>query len=142
MENYPIEQTSDDNGTILITFPDLPEAAAIAEKPEDVPAAARAALAAVAVQYLRRGLDLPAARPAEGRPTVRLTALARAKLALARALHEQAVTQAALGARLDIDARQVRRLLDPTVSSRFEDVERALEALDFDLICEARRKAA
>lgn len=126
---YPLNLEPDDNGTLLVTSDDFPELTTFGEDERDAVIHAADALAVMAAQYMRRGLSIPSGSPARGRPTASLPALVALKVSLYAAMRKAGVTRSELARMLDIDPRQVRRMLDPLTSSRVEELERALAAL-------------
>jgi antitoxin HicB len=126
---YPLNLEPDDNATLLVTSDDFPELTTFGEGERDALTHAADALAVMAAQYMRRGLPIPSGSPARGRPTVALPALVALKVFLYEAMRKSGVSRSELARMLDIDPRQVRRMLDPLTSSRVEELERALAAL-------------
>jgi antitoxin HicB len=127
--NYPVILIPDDNGTILVTCPDLPEVTTFGEDREDaLQRAADAVEEALAARIAHRE-EIPAASPARGRPRVVLPLLTVAKVELYLTARAQGVTKAALGRRLDLHGPQVDRLFDVRHSSKIEQIDRALRAM-------------
>jgi antitoxin HicB len=82
--DYPVLFTPDDNGTILVTCPDLPEVTSFGEDEDD---ALRRAVDAIAEALAVRIADrkaIPAPSPAQRRPVAVLPALTAAKVELYR----------------------------------------------------------
>lgn len=117
-------------GTHIVHFRDLPEA--LTEGADVSEALARAADAleeAIAARMIdREDIPMPSA-PRGDDYIVAVPAATAAKAALYLAMREAKVSNVALGRRLDIDERQVRRLTDPRHSSRLGDLDRAMVAL-------------
>lgn len=126
---YPIELTPDDNETLLVSCPDIPELTTFGETEKDALAHAVGALATMIDTYMRVGRPIPSGSAAKGRPTVVLPALMAMKVSLYMALRESGLSKSELARMLKLDVRQVRRMLDPLVSTRVEELERALAAL-------------
>jgi antitoxin HicB len=126
--DYPVE-LAPDGDTLLVTSPDFPELTTFGTDEADALRHAADALVAMVAQYMDRHLDIPAPSPPEGRPVVGLPTVVAAKAALYQAMRATRVTQTELAERLGCDPRQVRRLLDPTTSSRFDQLDAALAAL-------------
>jgi len=61
--SYHYTLTPDDNGTLLIQFPDVPEAAAVAESEAEAPAQAAEGLEAALHMYLDAHRPLPIPSP-------------------------------------------------------------------------------
>jgi len=125
---YAIELTPDDNGTLLVTVPDLPEAITFGEDREEGLARAVDAIesALMGAMAARETVAEPKAR---GGDYVTLPALASAKVALYRAMQAEGVGKAALAKRLDVALPQIDRLLDLRHQSRVDALERAFAAL-------------
>lgn len=129
MYRYPVDLTPDDNGEILVTMPDIPEViTAGIDRSDAMENAERGFITAVLI-HMQDGRDLPAPSPAEGRPTVDLTALTFAKLALSNAMRRTGTSKLALARRLEVHPPQVDRLLDLDHASRLDLLETALEAM-------------
>ena len=138
---YPLILEPDDNDTLLVTSPDFPELATFGGDEADALLHAVDALSVMAAQYMRRGLPIPSGSPAQGRPTAALPALVALKVALYTALRESGLSKSELARMLGVDVRQVRRLLDPLISTRLEELERALAALGKRLEIQVRDAA-
>lgn len=128
MLTYCYTLTPDDNGTLLITFPDVPEAAAVADSDQDVPRNAFEGLEAALQMYIdaRRPIPMPAA---VGDGSVTLAALPTAKVLLSNEMVAQGVRKAELARRLGVHMPQADRLLDLAHSSKIEAVEAAIQQL-------------
>jgi len=63
------------------------------------------------------------------------------KVCLYDSMRKAGVSQAELARMLNLDSRQVRRMLDPLTSSRVEELERALAALGKRLEIRVRNAA-
>ena len=70
VRTYPINLQPYDNGTLLVTSDDFPELTTFGENEAEALLHAADALKVMMAQYLRRGLPIPPAFPARGRPTV------------------------------------------------------------------------
>lgn len=135
---YPVDLDADTNGTILVTFPDVPGAVTFGDDEEEALMRAPDALETVLAAYVKDQRDIPAASPAKGRPTVALPALTAAKLALYETMRSQGVRKAELARRLGRHMPQVDRLLDLHHASRLDQVEAALAALGKRLCVEVQ----
>jgi len=130
MFDYPVTLTAEDNGTILVTFADVPEAITFGADEDEALLQAVDALETGLSFYVdaRRPLPLPG-KPAKGQKTVSPSALECAKLGVYQAMLEQGVKKSDLARRLGWHMPQVDRLLDLSHASRFEHVEAAARAL-------------
>ena len=125
---YAVTLTPDDNGTLLVTVPDLPEALTFGEDRDD--ALARAIDAIETALMGAMGAREEIAEPSTSGPDyVTLPALTAAKIALYQAMRSEGVGKAALAKRLGVALPQIDRLLDLRHSSRLDAIERALAAL-------------
>lgn len=129
MFDYPAILTPDDNGTVLVTFPDVPEALTFGDTEDDALRQAVDALETGLSFYVESRLPLPAPSDAGGRLTVRPSALECAKLGLYQAMVERGVRKAELARRLGWRAPQVDRLFDLDHASRLDQIEAAARAL-------------
>ncbi|HEV8679736.1 MAG TPA: type II toxin-antitoxin system HicB family antitoxin [Stellaceae bacterium] len=130
---YPVVLEPDDNGTLLVMCPDLPEVTTWGEDEDDAlrhaADAIEEALAGIIARRepLPEPARLPAGTGAVHIPT--LPPLTEAKIALYRAAYEARVSKAELGRRLGWHAPQVDRLFDLGHHSRIEQIDQALRAL-------------
>jgi antitoxin HicB len=128
MLRYPVALTDDDNGTILATCPDLPEAATFGEDRDD---ALLRAVDAIETAIQGRIADRePVPLPSViGETVVELPMQATLKVLLYRAMRERKLRKAALARRLGWKAPQVDRLFDLRHASRLDQLEAAFTAL-------------
>ncbi len=126
---YPLELAPDTNGTLLVTFPDFPEATSFGEDEADALLRAVDALETVLAARIDDREDIPLPSPPASRPSVALPALTAAKVLLYRAMREAGVRKADLARRLGWQGPQVDRLLDLGHASRLDQIEQALAAL-------------
>jgi antitoxin HicB len=134
MAMYPVSLEPDENGTLLVTCPDLPELTTWGEDEGDaLQRAADAIEEALAARIAHRD-DIPEPSAAWGRPVPSLPPLTVAKVALYRAALTSGVTKAELGRRLGWHAPQVDRLLDLRHRSKIEQIEQALRILGKQLV--------
>lgn len=137
--DYPVELTSDTNGSVLVRFPDVPEAHTFGEDEDEALLRAVDALETALSFYTDGGRDLPKAGKARrGQRTVRPSALAGIKLAIYQTMRDQGVRKAELARRLGWHMPQVDRLLDLNHASRLDQAEAAAAALGHDLAVELR----
>jgi antitoxin HicB len=129
MFNYPVTLTPDD-GTILVTFPDVPEAISFGADEDEALLNAVDALEAGLSFYVDARKPLPpASKPKRGQKTVRPSALECAKLGVYQAMTEQGIKKAELARRLGWHMPQVDRLFDLRHASRMDQIEAAAAAL-------------
>jgi antitoxin HicB len=131
---YPVSLEPDENGTLLVTCPDLPELTTWGEDEGDaLQRAADAIEEALAARIAHRD-DIPEPSAGRGRPVPSLPPLTVAKVALYRAALTSGVTKAELGRRLGWHAPQVDRLFDLRHRSKIEQIDQALRILGKQLV--------
>lgn len=130
MHSYPVLLKRDDNSTLMVTFPDIPEAVTYGVDRQDALLRAQGALIAVIAARIDDHEDIP--RPSKRRRvtnTVSLPPLVAVKVAIYRTMRERGISRAALARMLDQDPRQIERLLDVTHASRHDQLDKALAVL-------------
>jgi antitoxin HicB len=127
--NYPVILEPDDNGTILVACPDLPEVTTFGEDEADALQRAADAIEEALAARIANREDIPASSPADGRPVAALPALTVAKVELYRTARASGVTKAELGRRLVWSGPQVDRLYDLRHSSKIESIDLALRTM-------------
>ena len=137
MYKYPVTLTPDDNGTVLVGFPDLPWVHTFGLDEGDALARAVEALESAFIAVIGERGDVPRpSAPKRGQKTVTLPALSAAKVALYEAMKAAGVRKAELARRLGWHMPQVDRLLDLRHSSRLDQIEAATNALGKRLVVE------
>jgi antitoxin HicB len=124
---YPVRLQPDD-GTILVTCPDLPEVTTFGEDEDDALLRAVEAIESAIQGRIsdREDVPLPSTK---GEHFVALPAQAVMKLLLYRAMRERNVRKAELAKRLGWHGPQVDRLLDLRHASRLDQIEAAFRTL-------------
>lgn len=129
MFDYPVILTPDD-GTILVTFPDIPEAITFGADEDEALMYAVDTLETALSFYVEARKPLPVvSKPVQGQKTVRPSALECAKLGVYQAMTEQGIKKSELARRLGWHLPQVDRLFDLRHASKFEQVEAAANVL-------------
>ena len=129
MFDYPVTLTRDD-GTLLVTFADVPEAITFGADEGEALLNAVDALETGLSFYVDARTPLPAiSRPKRGQKTVRPSALECAKLGVYQAMTDQGIKKAELARRLGWHMPQVDRLFDLRHASRMDQIEAAAAAL-------------
>ena len=128
MVRYPVALEPDDNGTVMVTFPDFPEAQTFGENEADALARASDALATIVDGYIRARRPLPVPSQIFGH-VAELSPLMSTKVELYNAMQTLGVTKSVLGRRLNWHAPQVDRLLNLTHSSHVDQLDAAAKAL-------------
>lgn len=125
---YSIDLVQDDNTTVLVTVPDLPEVATFGDDREDALARAVDAIETALIGRIadREDIPTPGTRGAEH---VDLPALSSAKVELYQAMRADGVGKAQLAKRLGVALPQIDRLIDLRHHSRMDAIERAFAAL-------------
>ena len=128
MFDYPVILTAD-QGTLLVTFPDVPEAITFGATIDEALLHAVDALETGLSFYVdaRKSLPEPSIRPEL--PTFRPSVLEGIKLAIYREMTLQGIRKADLARRLGWKAPQVDRLFDLSHASRLDQLEAAAKAL-------------
>ncbi len=136
---YPASLTRTESGTVIIEFPDVPQALTEGHDETEALAWAQDALIVALSGYLDSGSPLPKpSKLSKGQVSVPLPPLVAAKLAIFSAMREQGISRVDLATKLGSDEKQVRRLLDLDHNSRFDQIESALKALGKTLVIEVR----
>jgi antitoxin HicB len=142
MYDYPVTLTPLDNGDVMASFPDVPEAMTYGENEAFALEWAQDALHVALAGYMDDHMDIPVpSAPAPDQPTVSPSPMVALKLALYQAMRNQGISQLRLAGLLHCDARQVRRLLDLDHQSTVNQLMDAAEVLGFRLGFELRKKS-
>jgi antitoxin HicB len=128
-------EPGDRRGTVVVTFPDVPEAITQGRSEGDARAKAEEALALVLLTYLKRGKPLPKPR-AKGRRLVDVAVAPEvtAKLAVLESFAAARMTKSELARRIGRDEKEVRRILDPKHPTKLPALTAALRALGKRLV--------
>jgi antitoxin HicB len=132
--DYPVTLERDDNRTVLVHFPDFPEAHTFGEDEADALQRAKDALATVIDAYIRDRRDIPKPSSRPSRLRVAVPALIEVKIQLYDAMRSNNIGKAELARRLGWHLPQVDRLLEMRHGSRLAQLEAAFEALGKRLI--------
>lgn len=129
MFEYPVTLTPDD-GAVLVTFADVPEAITFGADDDEALLNAIDALETGLSFYMDSRKPLPvASKPEIGQKTVQPSALECAKLGVYQAMTEQGIKKAELARRLGWHMPQVDRLFDLRHASKLDQIEAAANAL-------------
>jgi antitoxin HicB len=134
---------SDEEGRLVVHFPDLPEALTDgADKVEALAEAADCSSEALAGR-INRGEDIPPpSRLRRGQRWVAPDPAMALKASLYSALLAREMSVADLAHRLGIDDRKAARLVDPRASGRLSSLESALSSLGYSIAIEVHEKPA
>ncbi len=138
---YPVHLDPDDNGTVLATFPDIPEAVTYGDDATDAGNHAVGALTAMLSAYIDDRQRIPMPSPLKGRLGVVLPVGVSAKILLWNAMFDAGLRKADLARKLNLSPSVVDRLLSLTHASRIEQIETALAALGKKLVVGVRQAA-
>lgn len=137
---YRVELTPDDNGTLLVTCPDLPEVTSFGEDEADALMRARDAIEEALAARIARRSDIPEPQQGQGL-AVDLPLLTAMKVQLYLTARREGVRKADLAKRLNVHGPQVDRLFDLRHASKVEQIEGAFRALGKRLDFEVRGAA-
>jgi antitoxin HicB len=147
--DYPVLLTPDDNGTLLVTCPDLPEVTTFGSDKADALRHARDAIEEAIAARIATRADIPLPAASRGRKGKGARMVARValptqttlKAMLHRAMRAQNVRKADLERRLGLHGPQVDRLLNPRHASRLDQIEAALAAVGKRLVVDVEEAA-
>jgi antitoxin HicB len=128
MFGYRVKLETDDNGTILVTCPALPEVTTFGDDESDALRHATDAIEEAIAARIADGQDIPEGQQ-RGPRLVRLPALTVLKIELFRQLRRSGLTRAELARRLGWKRESVDRLFRLDHASRLEQIEAAFAAL-------------
>jgi len=141
--SFPARLESDEEGRLVVHFPDLPEA--LTEGADEAEALAEASdcLSTALAARIVNNEDIPLPRRLRrGQYLVAPDATMALKAALYSALRARSIAVADLARRLGIDERKAARLMDPRAVSRLTDLEAALLALGYAVGIEVHERPA
>ena len=137
---YPAVFTPDEEGGgFVVTFPDVPEALTQGDTVEECLSEAVDCLEEAIAGYISAGLRIPvASKVREGQHAIQLPALMALKAAMHSTMMEVHISNVALGKKLGVNEKEVRRWRDPHHGTRLPTMERALAALGKQLVIQVR----
>ena len=127
---FKVETTPDDNGSLLVTVPALPEVTTFADTLEEAHVRACDAVGEALAARISAGVDLP---PGDSDGTVAVPLLTELKAELYTAARARAVSRAELARRLGWNRESVDRLFRLDHLSRLSQIEDAYGALGLTL---------
>lgn len=137
---YSVSLSPDDNGTILVTVPDLPDAVTFGDNRDEALVRAVDAIESALMGRMAAREDIPAPKRA-GTDVVMMPVLSSAKVEIYRLMHKAGVGKAELARRLGVALPQVDRILDLRHRSRLDSLERAFGALGYSLDLRIKKAA-
>lgn len=130
MLRYPVLLKRDTNDTLLVTFPDVPEAVTFGEDQGEALRRALDVLESSLSWYMSERKPIPAPSPVRKKGCyVALPALTEAKIRLYETMRAARISKGELARRLNCNLPQIDRLLDLSYGSRLEQMEAAFLAL-------------
>ena len=133
MWSYPVTIEPDDNGVLLVSFVDIPEAHTFADDEDEIATRATDCALTALEGYMKDRRPIPTPSRALTGRAVELPPLAVAKIELYEAMRNAGVRKAELARRLRWHMPQVDRLLSLRHGSRLERLEAALTVLGHHL---------
>jgi antitoxin HicB len=141
--SYPARLEPDEEGRLVVHFPDLPEALTDGvDEPEALTEAADCLSEALAARIVNDEDIPPPSRLRAGQYLVAPDATMALKAALHSALRARKMSVGDLACRLGIDDRKAARLSDPRAASSLAGLEAALSALGYAIAIEVHEKPA
>ena len=129
MFDYPVTLTPDE-GTVMVTFADVPEAITFGLDEDEALLQAVDALESALTFYIEDRKPLPTpSKPKRGQKTVRPSALECGKLGVYQAMTEQGIKKSELARRLGWHMPQIDRLFDLRHASKLDQIEAAASVL-------------
>ena len=124
-----------DEGGVVVTFPDVPEAITQGDSEADAMKQAQEALGLALLTYPRRDLPIPHAK-AKGRGLIAIAVEPEvaAKIAVLEAFKRSGISKSELGRRIGKDEKEVRRILDPRHNTKLATLTGALRELGEQLV--------
>ncbi len=127
---YPCQLTPDEDGALVVTFPDVPEAITGGRDRAEALAMAEDALATALAGYVHEKWDIPTpSEAADVQVSVPVPTVVAAKLALYSAMRTQHITKVELADRLGVSEAAVRKIANPDHRSHMSQVQKALRAV-------------
>ena len=127
---YPCQLAPDEDGGLVATFPDVPEAITGGRNRAEAMAMAEDALATALAGYVHEKWDIPTpSEAADDQVSVPVPTVVAAKLALYTAMRAQRITKVELADRLGVSESAARKLTNPDHRSHMSQVHKALRAV-------------
>ncbi len=136
---YPAKFEADEDGRILVTFRDLPEAATDGATEDEARAEAADLLNSALMFRMKYREDIPApSRTRKGEELVAPDAAVAMKIALYIAMRDLGMTAAELSRKLGVDNRETQRILNPYHATKTARMGEAIEATGRHAVIELR----
>jgi antitoxin HicB len=129
--SYPASFSPDNiDGGFVITFRDLPEAITQADTSQQGLVEAADCLEEAIAARIDDGLEIPESSSLQaGEQIILLPVQTALKATLYLSMKEAAITKVQLAKLIEVDEKEVRRILDPRHGTKLSTIERALAAL-------------
>ena len=126
---YPAKFMRDEDGRVLVTFRDLPEAATDGADRDEARAEAADLLDSALMFRMKYREEMPVPSKARrGEEVVTPDAAVAMKVALYIAMRQQGLTAAELARRLGVDYREAQRILNPWHATKTARMSEAIQA--------------
>lgn len=140
---YPANTNTDEDGRVLITFPDVHGATTDGADLDEALSGAQDCLAESIAAAMVAGEDLPMpSKAGPGQVALPLPASIAIKAALYIVMREQNRSNTWLAHKLKVNEKEARRMLDPYHATRLPRMYEALQALGKDMVIGVRDRAA
>lgn len=135
--SYPCDVALEDDGELVVVFPDVPEAITGGADRAEALSMAADALSTALAGYVHQKRDIPPpGTAADGQELVAVPTVVAAKLALYSAMRTERITKTELARRLGVSESAVRKLTNPDHRSHIGQVQKALRAVGYNLAVE------
>jgi len=141
MLKYPVKLVLDTNDTLLVTFPDIPEAVTYGETRAEALQNAVDALESMIMAKMDDKEEIPMPSKFSGKDFVSLSVVSTAKILLYNAFQKSKLSKSALARLIGCHPPQIERLLDLNHDSKMSQIEKALAALGLALNVNLRKAA-
>jgi len=132
---YPASLKSERGGEFTVQFPDLPEAITSGRDREDALIQAADCLEEAIAGRIADGLEIPEPSAIRKKQVgISVPATMAAKAALYLAMRSVRVSNVALGRRLRVNEKEIRRMLDPRHQTKLSTIQEALKVLGKHLV--------
>ena len=140
---YPANIEKDEQGYFLVTFRDLPYGSTDGKTIDEAKIQAADCLEEVIAGCISDEKEIPVPSPLKnGEYPIRLPAQMSAKAALYIAVQKTGVRRSELARQLNLDEKEIRRMLDPMHATKLPRIEAALHALGYGLCVSILEPAA
>ena len=128
--SFPARFNPDDDGGFVVTFRDLPEAITQGDTEQQASIEAADCLEEAIAARIDEQLNIPIPSSAQINEHIVILPIQTAlKATLYLAMKEAAITKVQLARALEVNEKEVRRILDPRHGTKLSTIERALAAL-------------